>query len=122
MADGAYPRRSAHERPFRSAAMSLSRLSAAVLVLLALCTSAPAARAGESYDNCTGTIDALPATITTQGVWCLRGDLSTSLASGIAITVETNNVTIDCNDFKLGGLAAGTATQTVGIYASGKQN
>src|SRR5688572_11895990 len=79
-------------------------------------------RAAESYDNCAGFIDSLPATISTQGVWCLRKDVSTAIAAGAAITVATNNVTLDCNDFKLGGLSAGTATATRGILATGRQN
>src|SRR5690606_13945689 len=82
----------------------------------------PAAQAAESYDNCTGFIDTIPATIGTQGVWCLRKDLSTAISSGAAITVAVNNVTIDCNDFKLGGLAAGAATDTVGISSEGRSN
>jgi hypothetical protein len=42
-----------------------------------------------------------------QGVWCLRKDQSTANTSGSAITINTNNVTVDCNDFKIGELAAG---------------
>ncbi|HEY0661201.1 MAG TPA: right-handed parallel beta-helix repeat-containing protein [Lysobacter sp.] len=79
-------------------------------------------RAAESYDNCKGFIDAVPATISTQGTWCLRKDLSTAMASGAAITVATNNVTIDCNDFKVGGLAAGDGTNTSGIKGTAVQN
>jgi len=91
--------------------------------LLALaCLSSPAAQAAESYDNCSGFIDSVPATITTQGVWCLRADLSTAVATGFAIDVATNNVTIDCNQFKLGGLAAGAATLTLGIRAVNRAN
>ena len=96
------------------------------LVLLAVALLTPVlplpAHAAQSYDNCTGFIDTLPATISTQGTWCLRHDLSTSIASGSAITIATNNVTIDCNDFKLGGLAAGTGTNAYGIYANGRLN
>jgi parallel beta-helix repeat protein len=55
-------------------------------------------------------------------VWCLRHDLATNIASGNAIEIATNNVTIDCNDFKVGGLAAGEASQTAGIYANARQN
>jgi len=80
------------------------------------------ARAAESYDNCSGFIDSIPATITTQGVWCLRADLSTAISSGNAITIATNNVTLDCNDFKLGGLAAGPATGARGVYSSDRLN
>src|SRR5690606_30008425 len=75
------------------------------IVLLGLLWLAPApATAADSFDSCTGYIDSLPATISSQGVWCLRGHLSTGISSGDAISINTNNVTIDCNDFKLGGL------------------
>ena len=101
----------------------------AIRFLLALCLGTAAllglvpreARA-ETYQTCAGFIDALPATITTQGVWCLRRDLGTAMTSGAAITIATNNVTIDCNDFKVGGLAAGPGTQAIGIQVGGKQN
>ena len=83
--------------------------------LVAVSVLAPTAHAARSYDNCTGFIDSLPASITTQGTWCLRQDLNTAMSSGAAITVSTNNVIIDCNDFKLGGLAAGAASMARGI-------
>jgi hypothetical protein len=93
------------------------------LATLALLACAPrAAHAAESYDNCTGFITSLPAVITTQGTWCLKKDLATAMTSGNAITIATNNVTIDCNDFKLGGLAAGVGTQTTGIFAVDRFN
>jgi len=100
-------------------------MSTRLLALLAgacLWLAAAQVSAAESYDNCTGFIDALPATISTQGTWCLRKDLSTSITSGNAITVATNNVTIDCNDFKLGGLAAGLGTSALGIRADNRVN
>jgi hypothetical protein len=67
-------------------------------------------------------ITSLPANISTQGVYCLKHDLATANASGAAITVATNNVTIDCNDFKIGGLAAGVSTGAYGIEAVDKVN
>lgn len=100
--------------------MKAVHLLLAGIALAALpATPVPAA---ESYDNCTGFIDSLPATITTQGVWCLRGDLSTAMASGNAIQIQNNNVTIDCNRFKIGGLAGGEGSATVGIHGSGRHN
>jgi len=97
--------------------------SLAVLPLLASAALlAPPPAHAETYQTCAGFIDSVPAVINTQGVWCLRKDLSTAMATGNAITINTNNVTIDCNDFKLGGLAAGDATATTGILASNRQN
>jgi parallel beta-helix repeat protein len=97
---------------------SLSAASLAALALLAM----PAAHAARSYDNCTGFIDSVPASISTQGTWCLRKDLATSSELAIAINVAANNVTIDCNDFKLGALASGPATAAVGVNADNRQN
>ena len=97
-------------------------LNAWKLSLLGCLFSPLAAHAAESYDNCTGFITSLPATIATQGTWCMKHDLSTAITSGRAITVNTNNVTIDCNDFKLGGLQAGTGTNADGIYAIDRLN
>jgi hypothetical protein len=100
--------------------LPIRTLTAAALAL-ALQLPSPASAAGD-YDSCTGFIDSVPATITTQGTWCLRRDLSTSITSGVAITVANNNVTIDCNDFKLGGLAAGLATRADGIQSTNRLN
>ena len=91
------------------------------LALAAACAVTPA-RAARSYDNCTGFIDSLPATITTAGTWCLRKDLNTAVSSGQAILVASNNVTVDCNDFRIGGLPAGAGTQAWGINAEGRLN
>jgi hypothetical protein len=93
-----------------------------ILGLVMLFATPRPAQAAESYDNCTGFIDSVPATISTQGTWCLRQDISTAITSGVAITIATNNVTIDCNDFKLGGLAAGAGTLAYGINASNRLN
>jgi nitrous oxidase accessory protein NosD len=101
-------------RPVPSIALS------ACVALLALLPRA--ATAAESYDSCAGFIDSIPATLSTQGVWCLRRDLSSSLASGFLITVATNNVTIDCNGYKIGGLAAGPDTDAQAIVAQGRAN
>lgn len=90
--------------------------------LLLAAAAVPCAYAAESYDNCTGVITTLPATISTQGTWCLKSNLSTGITTGNAITIATNNVTIDCNDYKLGGLPAGDATNAVGIYSLDKLN
>ena len=97
---------------------ALRSVAAGLLVLLPF----GSANAAESYDNCSAFIDALPAVISTQGVWCLRSDLATKFESGYAITVATNNVTIDCNDFKIGNLAASDANGAAAIYAIHRNN
>ncbi|HEY0660996.1 MAG TPA: right-handed parallel beta-helix repeat-containing protein [Lysobacter sp.] len=102
--------------------MNTIRFSLVFLLLLAGTFGVRDARAAESYDNCTGFVDTLPAQIGTQGTWCLRKDLSTAQASGNAIYITTNNVTLDCNGFKLGGLAAGTGSTAYGVFAYGMTN
>lgn len=96
----------------------LPALSCAVL----LAASAAGDARAEAHDTCAGFIDAVPTVITTQGLWCLRRDVSTSIASGRAVDIQANNVAIDCNDFKIGGLAAGPASMAIGIHANGRQN
>lgn len=78
------------------------------------------AAAAESYDSCTGYVDALPATLSTAGTWCVRANLWTSMASGNAITIASNNVVLDCNHFVLDGISAGTGTLTNGVYAQNR--
>lgn len=98
-------------------------VSGFMMVALAILSLAPrVAQAAESYDNCTGFITSLPAVITTQGTWCLKQNLSTAITSGSAITIGNSNVTLDCNDFKIDGLAAGAGTAAKGIYANNKLN
>lgn len=88
---------------------------------LAILAGALAAPAHAETTQCTA-ITSLPATIATSGIYCLNQDLATALASGSAITVNANNVVIDCNLHRIGGLAAGDATNTDGITASNRQN
>lgn len=100
---------------------STSRRLCALAVLLPMLLWIAPAR-GETFGTCTGFITAVPTTITGQGVWCLDRDLSTGLTSGLAIRIETNNVTIECNGFKLGNLAAGTASYSIGVVAFNRRN
>jgi len=94
----------------------MTRFTAGFLLLSALlCLLARPARAAESYDNCTGFITSLPAIVDTPGTWCFNKDLSTALTNGSAIQISSDNVTIDCNNYKLGGLAAGEGTLEWGI-------
>ena len=67
-------------------------------------------------------IKTLPAVITVQGKYCFKGNLSTNITSGHAIDIQTNNVTIDFNDYKLGGLAGGIASAANGVHALDRKN
>jgi hypothetical protein len=100
--------------------MSYARHLFAALVLLFASLAMPAAARAETYHTCAGFIDSIPTVITTQGVWCLRKDLSTNLTSANAIDIRTSNVTIDCNGFKLGNLGAGTGTNSTAISGYGQ--
>jgi hypothetical protein len=81
-----------------------------MLIVSALIASTTTAF-GETI-NCTA-ITSLPATITTQGIYCLTGNLSTASSGGI--TIAANNVTLDLNGWKVGGQAAGKGTGALGI-------
>lgn len=58
-------------------------------------------------------ISSLPFTITQSGSYYFTGNLTLTAASGDAITVATNHVTIDLNGFRLGSLAAVTGSAIV---------
>jgi hypothetical protein len=99
--------------------MPITKLTTSLLVLLALILSAAPARA--ETVNCTP-ITAVPIVITVQGIYCFTGHLNTAITSGKAIDIQTSNVILDLNGFKLGGLAAGPGTQAIGVYALNRQN
>lgn len=86
-----------------------------------LCLVAPSA-AAETFYTCDTIITTLPTTISTQGVYCLNSDLLTAQTSGNAITIATNNVVLDCNGYRIGGLSGGTATDAYGVRATNRQN
>jgi nitrous oxidase accessory protein NosD len=93
-----------------------------LLVVLAIGLAPAGARAAESYDACTNVIAALPATISTQGTWCLDQDFVPNMASGNAITITAHHVTIDCNGFRIDNTAAGGATNAIGIASTEMSN
>ena len=84
-------------------------ISAAVLLLPA------AAPAADSFDNSTGYIDSLPAVIGAPGTWCMRKNLSTSLASGSAVRSTVTDVVIDCHGFRILGTAGRDAGVSRGV-------
>jgi parallel beta-helix repeat protein len=102
--------------------MRIRHIAIALLLSASLATAPRPVAAAESYDTCAHYIDTLPAVTGQQGVWCLRKDLATSEAESNAITIAANNVTIDCNGFKLDGSAAGNGSHEIGIHAEDRQN
>ncbi len=71
--------------------------------------------------NCTP-INSVPTVITVPGVYCLTRALVTTIASGNAIDVQANNVVIDMNGHRLGGLGAGLSTEARGSHSLNRQN
>jgi hypothetical protein len=94
----------------------------ALLALLSFAGWTGSALGAESYDSCTGFIDVLPATITAPGTWCLRQDLALKRASGIAIWVKSDDVTLDCNGNAVDGSYGGPGTIADGVYGSERHN
>jgi len=93
------------------------------LLAMALCLGGPRlAYAAEGNSNCTAYITSVPAVISSGGTYCLDQDLATAMSSGDAIRINSNHVTIDCNDFRIDGSAAGAGTGTRGIYAADRLN
>jgi hypothetical protein len=93
-----------------------------LLPTLALLSSTRTAQAAEDYANCTGTIASLPVVIGSSGTWCVQQNLSTAVTSGNVIDIQADNVTINCNDFKVDGSGGGAGTSTRGIFANNRLN
>jgi hypothetical protein len=90
-------------------------------VLLVVSLTLIALPAAAEITNCTA-ITTLPYTISSPGIYCFTGDLSTSMTTGNAIEIQASSVTLDLNGHKLGGLGAGPGTQATGIYATDRKN
>jgi copper-binding protein NosD len=91
----------------------------AVLIGLLQTLGVPALRA--ETVGCTP-VTSVPSTIVTPGIYCLTGNLATSITGGTAISIQANNVVLDLNGWILDGAAAGPDTVAVGISASLRQN
>ena len=77
--------------------------AAVIAAALASVTAGPAA-AADDHDSCVGFIDELPVVISTQGTWCMRGNLTFMVdVADIAVQVQVPGVTIDCQGSRLVG-------------------
>jgi hypothetical protein len=91
---------------------------AALAVLIGLAGTAGA----DETTFCNQFIGSLPFTISTQGHYCFSQNLSTAITSGNAITINTDFVVLDLNNFKLGGGSAGLGTTAVGVFSNNHRN
>jgi len=92
------------------------------LVLLAAAVAAPRpALAAQGTGNCDSFISTLPAVIPSPGRYCLAGPLTTSAASGVAISINASDVVLDCNDYRMDG-TAGTATALYAVYSNNRNH
>jgi hypothetical protein len=97
--------------------MRIAHLILALCLAILSLVGARTATAAPALDSCSGFIDALPATISTPGIWCLRANLTSGTWVGqpnAAITIASNDVVLDCNGFGITG--SGINTGHYGIY------
>ncbi|MDJ0613134.1 MAG: hypothetical protein QNJ29_05615 [Rhizobiaceae bacterium] len=67
-------------------------------------------------------ITTIPTVINASGIYCLKGNLGTNLAAGNIISIEANNVVIDLNGWRVGGLAGGDGTLATAFASVGRRN
>jgi hypothetical protein len=101
------------------------RLTWSVGRVALLCVAAAAAGASAGADEslyCTRYITAVPYVIRQPGHYCFTGNISTAMASGVAITIAANFVWLDLNNYALDGSAAGLGTEARGIDGEGQKH
>ncbi len=99
----------------------LALAAAAMAALLAIAPEIPPAQAETTL--CTE-ITSLPFTITVQGVYCLKQNLNVNLSAdgSAAILINTGNVTIDFNGFRINNQAPLATNRANGVLAEGRKN
>lgn len=90
-------------------------------VLLGVITVLCPALAQAETENCTE-IAALPAVVTSPGIYCLKSHLVTSITTGPAITIASSNVVLDFNGFSISNTSAGIGTAASGVFFDGRKN
>ena len=97
------------------------RVAAWVLAVVGGCAGGPLAQADETT-MCDKYINQVPATITKAGHYCLRSNINTSLQTGAAIVIKSDDVWLDFNNFVIDNTAAGPGVAGEGIYSAGYRN
>jgi hypothetical protein len=95
----------------------MKRFNIHYLCIAVVVFSFPAGSQAKQELNCTP-VTSLPATISTEGIYCLTGSLTTDIISGNAITITANDVILDLNGWRLDDQGAGSGTQANGIYST----
>jgi hypothetical protein len=90
------------------------RLLLCAALVAASFISAP--RSALAQSNCDQFIYSVPTVIYSPGLYCLANDISTSLTSGAAVQINSDDVTLDLNRHTLDGLPAGKGTGATGIF------
>jgi hypothetical protein len=99
--------------------MAKPKIGASLLLVLVLTSGASPARS--ETVNCTP-VTTLPASIATSGVYCLTGDLGTTMTSGSAINVtDVGNIVRNNLVVGTGGSTSGgqSNVDAVGIFVGG---
>jgi hypothetical protein len=93
-----------HAAPHHESSGGSMKMRLVLIALLAAFHVAPA-----MAQSCTA-INAIPATITAPGKYCLTNDFAVNVTTGNSITIASNGVTLDCDGHAL----RNTSTSTVG--------
>jgi hypothetical protein len=93
------------------------------VALLGVAAAAAGSSAGaDETFYCNRYITTVPYVIRQPGHYCLSGNLTTAMTSGVAITIAANFVWLDLNNFALDGSAAGLGTAARGIDMGGQKH
>ena len=71
--------------------------------------------------DCT-VIGSIPATIGSPGKYCMAADAMVDMTVGVAITIASDDVTLDCRDHTLSNAASANDGSSIGIFASSVAN
>lgn len=86
-----------------------------------LAPTLPSSAAAQGAPSCT-VLETLPATISSGGNYCLAANAEVNMTSGAAITINANDVTLDCRDFTISNAAASDAGTSAGVRAVNRHN
>ena len=94
-----------------------------LMIAGALCASAATTMPAyaQAADGCT-VIGSIPATIGAPGNYCMGANATVEMNSGAAISIEADNVTLDCRNFTLTNEATSNTGKSIGISAVSRYN